>query len=243
MSREQILSELRALVAGIETASCATRDTLPFGVPAIDTHLPGGGLARGALHEIAGGASIAEQGAATLFTAGIAARLKGPVLWCLRSRDLFAPALQAAGLPADRVIFAEARDEASVLAAMEDGVRHRGLAAVIGEVARLPLVASRRLQLAAETSGVTALALFRWHKPAAEPTASVTRWRVMPRPSEALPVPSLARSRWRVTLERCRGAEPGTWDLEACDETGHLGLPADLVHRPAAAPARTSVAA
>jgi protein ImuA len=32
---------------------------LPFGIKAIDRHLPGGELALGALHEVAGGASIA----------------------------------------------------------------------------------------------------------------------------------------------------------------------------------------
>jgi protein ImuA len=158
------------------------------------------------------------------------------VLWCLRARDLFAPALQAAGLHPDRVIFAEAGDEASVLAAMEEGLRHAGLAAVIGEARQLPLVAGRRLQLAAEASGVTALVLLRRAGDApVQPSAGVSRWRVTPLPSTWLSVPSLGRPRWRVELERCRGAGAAAWNVEACDETGHLGLPADLADRPAAA--------
>jgi hypothetical protein len=49
---------------------------LPFGFKAIDRHLPGGGLALGALHEVAGGGHGAIDGAAAaLFAAGIAARL------------------------------------------------------------------------------------------------------------------------------------------------------------------------
>jgi protein ImuA len=45
---------------------------LPFGVPDIDERLPGGGLAYGALHEVAGGGSGTVDGAAAaLFTAGI----------------------------------------------------------------------------------------------------------------------------------------------------------------------------
>lgn len=243
MARERILADLRALVAHVEARGRATQAALPFSLERIDSHLPGGGLTLGALHEVAGGASIAEQGAAALFAAGIAARLTGPVLWCLRSRDLFAPALQAVGLDLDRVIFAEAPDAAAVLAVMEEGLRHAGLAIVVGEVPRLPLVASRRLQLAAERSGVTALALLRWQKTSAvQPSASVSRWRVTPLPSETLAVPSLARPRWRVALERCRGAAPNAWNLEACDETGRLGLSPDLAHRSPATAARTAAA-
>ena len=58
-----------------------------------------GGLARGALHEVAGGGNGAIDGAAAvLFSAGIAARTRGKVLWCITRPDLFAPALAQAGL-------------------------------------------------------------------------------------------------------------------------------------------------
>ncbi len=42
---------------------------------------------------------------------------------------------------------------------MEEGLRHGGLAGVVGELVRLPLTPSRRLQLAAEASGVIAFQL------------------------------------------------------------------------------------
>jgi protein ImuA len=54
---------------------------------------------------------------------------------------------------------------------MEEGLRHSALAAVVGEVIRLPLTASRRLQLAAEQSGVTALVICRWHNVAQAATS------------------------------------------------------------------------
>ncbi|HEY1745434.1 MAG TPA: hypothetical protein VGG11_01520 [Xanthobacteraceae bacterium] len=61
---------------------------LQFGVEAIDQCLPQGGLPRGHLHEaIEGGAASQYAGLATLFVAGILARMKGPVLWCLRGRE------------------------------------------------------------------------------------------------------------------------------------------------------------
>jgi hypothetical protein len=59
------------------------------------------------------------------------------------------------------VIYCETWKDAEVLPAMEEGLRHGGLAGVVGELVRLPLLPSRRLQLAAEASGVIAFALRR----------------------------------------------------------------------------------
>jgi hypothetical protein len=50
-------------------------------------------------------------------------------------------------------------------------------------------------------------------------------------PSTPLPVPGVGRPRWLVELIRCRAGESADFELEACDATGHLRLPADLVHR------------
>src|SRR5829696_2619145 len=104
-----------------------------------------------------GGRGPGHGAAAILFTAGILATLKGPVLWCLASRDLFAPALACAGLHPDRVIYAETWRDAEVLPVMEEGVRCPGLAGVVGEIDHLSLTASRRLQLAAEATDVVFL--------------------------------------------------------------------------------------
>jgi protein ImuA len=54
---------------------------------------------------------------------------------------------QARPVP-DRVIYVEAGDEKSVLICFEEGLRHGGLGAVVAEVVRLSMMASRRLQLA-----------------------------------------------------------------------------------------------
>jgi hypothetical protein len=81
---------------------------------------------------------------------------EGAVLWCVTRQDLFAPVLAQAGLAQDRVIYVEAGDEKSVLACFEEALRHHKLGAVVAEVSRLSMTASRRLQLAAEDSGVTA---------------------------------------------------------------------------------------
>jgi len=129
---------LREQIQCLEGMPLHARTVLPFGIEAIDGRLPGRGLALGALHEVAGGGNAAIDGAAAaLFAAGIAARTKGKVLWCITRKDLFAPALAQVGLAADRVIYVEACDEKSVLACFEEGVRHGGLGAVVAEVARL----------------------------------------------------------------------------------------------------------
>jgi len=230
-----IVEELRERIQRLEGAATRRRAVLTFGVKEVDRRLPEGGLALGALHEVAGGGNGAVDGAAAaLFAAGIAARTRGQVLWCVTRKDLFAPALAQAGLSPDRVIYVEASDEKSVLACFEEGLRHGGLGAVVAEVARLSMTASRRLQLAAEGSGSIGIAIRRWRRQTeaadfGQPTASVTRWRVSVLSSTPLPVPGVGRARWQVELIRCRAGESADFELEACDAEGRLALPSDLV--------------
>src|SRR5258706_5194481 len=140
------IEALRARTRRIEGQSRRVSAVIPFGIEEIDARLPGDGLALGALHEVAGGGNGAMDGAAAaLFAAGIAARLKGKVLWCLARPDLFAPALAQAGLLPDRVIYLEAGDDTTVLACFEEGLRHGGLGAVVAEVAKLSMTTSRRV--------------------------------------------------------------------------------------------------
>lgn len=244
------LSHLRAAVARIERAApIAGLAPLPFGVPEIDAALPGG-LLPATLHEAAGSGRDAGHGVvATLFAAGILARLPGPVLWVLERDDLFPPGLAAVGLHPDRVVYAVA-GRGGALLVMEDGLRHRGLAGVVGEVSgRLSLTASRRLQLAAEHGGVMAVVLRRRGAAddAAEPNAAATRWRVSALPSgPVLPhvpdVPGVGRGLWRVDLLRCRGGRTGSWVMEACDASGRLGVVPVLADRPAASRQRGAAA-
>lgn len=220
----------------LETGGRRAYGNLPFGLSEIDRRIPGGGLALGALHEVAGGAAGAVHGAAAaLFSAGIVARTTGKVLWCFARADLFSPALAQAGLHTDRVIYVEAGDEKSVLTCFEEGLRHRGLGAVVAEVARLGMTTSRRLQLAAEETGTLGLAIRRWRRQTdaadfGQPTAAVTRWRVTALPSTPLPVAGVGRARWLVELIRARAGECADFELEACDAQGRLAVPADLAH-------------
>jgi protein ImuA len=235
-------ADLRRQIARMERPAFRRRASVPLG-PAIDVHLPGGGLALGTLHEAAGGGADSEDGAAAaLFVAGVLARTQGPVIWALIRPDLFAPALEAVGLHPDRVIYAEAGKPERVLMLMEEALREPGLGGVVGEIeGRFGLTASRRLQLAAEASGTIGFALRRSRRhddPDFDaPSAALTRWRITTLPSfPPLPhvpdVPGLGRARWRLELRRARGAASRAWIVEACDAQGRLGFPADLEHGP-----------
>ncbi|PCG15414.1 MAG: protein ImuA [Sphingomonas sp.] len=231
---------MRATLRAIEGDGHRRRPVLPFGAEAIDSRLADGGLRLDALHEVAAATpGMGDDASATLFLAGIAARAWGPVLWVVRRRDLFAPGLYQSGLSPERVLYAEAADDAEVLALMEEGLRHRALGAVIGETRRAAMASTRRLQLAAEGGRTIALLMKRHARedadPFAVPSAAVTRWRIASAPSAPLPVAGIGRARWDVALARQRGGEPFHLIVEACDETGRIALPARLVDRPAAA--------
>jgi len=246
--KDVALAALRATLRRLEGPGRATAGVSPTGFAAIDRVLPDGGLARGALHEIVG--EGADRAAASSFVIrlllGLAAR--GPVLWCLADPQLYGPGLARLGLAPDRLILARTRKDTDLLWAMEEGLKTPGLAAVLGEPYKLDLTASRRLQLAAESVGGLGFVL---RQPdGAKASAAVTRWRVASAPS-AVPVPGhetprdfgLMRGRWRVTLERCRGASPtgdgyGSWLVEEHDATRPVAVAAELGDRSgASAPA------
>ena len=252
--KDAALAALRATLRRLEGPGRAAAGVVPTGFDAIDRVLPDGGLARGALHEIVG--EGADRAAASGFVIRLLVGLvvQGPVLWCLADPELYGPGLQRLGLAPDRLILARTRRDADLLWAMEEGLKTPGLAAVLGEPQKLDLTASRRLQLAAESVGGLGLVL----RPAdgGKATAAVTRWRVASAPSAA-PVPGeetprdfgLMRGRWRVSLERCRGATPtgeqgsgeqgyGSWLVEEDDATRAVAVAAELGDRSgASAPA------
>lgn len=248
-----VLADLKAQIRRLERLSSTTGPTvhgLPL-LPPIDRLWPENGLPLGCLHEIQGTQDMASLGALTSFAAAIAGRLgqtsQNATLWCGRAAQAEAPGLYGPGLaqvgcaPAQLIAVTAAAD-ADVLAAMEEGLRHPVLACVVGEVRRMDLTASRRLQLAAEKSGVTALAIrMPQRRPALkpivlEPLAAAGRWRITVLPSAPHVIPAAGRARWRLELLQSRCGAVGEWIVEAPDAQGYLGLSAALDNGVAQAP-------
>jgi protein ImuA len=231
------LSDLRQKIGRMERgAGAGIPAVLPLGIDAIDSHLPFRGLALRRLHEVAA-AGEREAGAATGFLLSLVIRVMqaeaGPVFWCGRHPELYAPALADYGLDPARLILVRARTEVDRLWAFEEGLRTRGLAVVVAELEKpLDLAGSRRLQLAAE-KGATGFAL-RLDGGDAAASAVETRWRIAAAPSAAPADDSqgIGDPRWQVTLERCRGGRPGHWLMEKKDATGDLSLAPALRDRP-----------
>ena len=237
------LALLRDQLRLIETSRRSARPCFGFGLAEMDERLAGGGLSADGLHEIASAdLHLGDVAAATLFAAGLGRRRAGPagkILWVSGRRDLFAPGLAQAGLTADQLLHAECRREEDLLPVVEEGLRHGGLAAVVGEVGRATLTATRRLQLAAEESGTAALLLRHWRKreedPLGVPSAAMTRWRIGCAPSQDLPVEGIARPCWQIDLVRQRGGAPFSWTMEGWDGENRLALPARPADRQVAA--------
>ncbi len=137
-----------------------------------------------------------------------------------------------AGLPPDlrhRLIHVAAATPEDALFALEEGLKCRDLACVIGEIAGNPralsFTASRRLSLTAEKHGVR-LWLVRLD---AEPDLSSARmrWQARAAPSAAPrwnpAAPGTAT--WHAELFRARAHAPGQWSLS--DDAGTLRLAGD----------------
>lgn len=215
---------------------------LPFGVTALDDQLVGKGLDVAALHEIAAAtATLSDDAAATLFVAGLAARFarraNQTVLWIVTQFDLYAPGLEQVGLKPCDLIYAQGHKDREVLALAEDGLKSGVLACVVAEVKAADRSATRRLQLAA-ADGSTPMLLYRRHRtsgrcPLDMPSSAMTRWRIGTLSSAQLAVPGVGRGRWAVELVRQRNGNSFFLELEACDDTGRLALPASTRDRTA----------
>ncbi len=238
------LAALRQHLALIERGGRAPGPVLPFGVPAIDAALPGGGLARGALHEVGGLGAAAEEGAEAVgFLAGILARLEPgrPVLWCLARADLHPPGLAAHGLAPARLVRGRRPRNGRC-----SGPWRKGSNAAISP----PWSARSRRFRTSRAAGCiwpprpaasppSCCAAAGAAPAGAEPSAAVTRWRIAASPSHPAggrvhPADGLGRTLWHVALLRCRGGVPGQWLVEAGDAAGHVHLAEILADRPAA---------
>jgi protein ImuA len=215
-NRAAVMAELRRLMPRMGEQ----RKPLPFGLAAIDSYLPDGGLVCGALHEIIPAAEGCVA-AAFGFIAAVLGRLTYPLVFVMptyglrpyRSHGrLHGHGLNALGLDPARLILVETAHRKETLWAMEEAVRSAAPAAVVGVIDTLDLKLSQRLHLAATEAGLP-LFLLR-PAPTLESSAAATRWRIGPAKAARDRFGLVTQPRWHLQLERCRNGRPGEWVVE-----------------------------
>ena len=184
------------------------------------------------------------DGGAVGFVMSQLTRARLPIFWVqdrLSAKEAGVPYLPGVGRPFVMVHLSRP-DE--VLAAMEEGLRAGGLAAVVGEVwgapSSLDFTATRRLVLRAEAMGVACWLIRRGATP--DLSAARNRWRVASLPSALHAHDPLAPgdARWRVDLFRSRFADPGTWVARYDRAADRVDFTAAVPDRVLAEAARTS---
>lgn len=231
-ARKAAVHALRQQLARMEGVPKDETRALPFGVPALDRHLPHGGLAFGTVHEITSGTE-ADRPAAFGFLMALLGRMPAhaPLLF-VHTAKTFArignphgQGLSALGLDPARLRLVEASDEAEAFWATEEALRAEGPVAVASAIGgRIDLKTSQRLHHAAREAGLPLL-LLRPERTSPVPTAS-TRWRIAAATGPRDRFGLLAGWRWRVALDRCRNGRPGDWVLEFDHVTHRFALAA-----------------
>ena len=228
--RELALAALRGSIERIEAhgQACSPRRRVMLGHADADAMLQGG-LALGAMHEVF--AEGHQSAAATGFIAGLTGRVspRRPLVWVrqdfseIESGALSMSGLCELGLDPRLLVTVRAADTDAALRTAADALACDALGAVVlevwGQARQLDLVASRKLTLAAQASGVTALLLRMAAEP--QPSTAETRWIV--RAAHSPPAPS-PWSAWGAPLfdaqlVRNRHGPVGRWIMEwKCDE-------------------------
>jgi protein ImuA len=235
-NRAVVIDELRRLLPRLESL----RKALPFGLAALDSHLPDGGLACGALHEV-----VPETEGAIAAAFGFIAAILGhlfssppqggreflfvmPAYGRRPHGRLHGHGLRALGLDPARLILVETAQRKETLWAIEEAVRSAAPAAVAGLIDKLDLKTSQRLHLAATDAGLP-LFLLR-PTPTLESSAAATRWRIGTAEAARDRFGLVARPRWHLHLERCRNGRPGQWVVEYDHVAHRFSLAAALAN-------------
>lgn len=257
-ARTSTLARLRGSIERVETSGDAhAHRKAALGHAGADATLQGG-LALAAVHEVFSEGH--QSAAATGFIAGLAGRLtpRRPLVWVrqdfseLESGALSMSGLCELGLDPRLLVTVRAADADAALRTAADALACDALGAVVlevwGEARQFDLVASRKLTLAAQASGVTALLLRVAATP--QPSTAETRWIVRaahsPPASPSMPAAhSMSATPWigwgapvfDAQLVRNRHGPVGRWIMEwKCDEC-LFSEPAAYPQPVAAAPA------
>jgi len=134
--------------------------------------------------------------------------IKAPILWVSPQPSAYPPGLAWLGLDPARCLFAQVKDDAESLGALE--VALRGGMAGVAECTAVSRLAARRLALAARNGNGVGFVLR--YAPAftqADSTAFATRWTISPARSEIS-----GTLRLQAELLYAKGSQPGVFMVE-----------------------------
>ncbi len=222
------LAELRRQVTTLDACKAfpsGEAGSLQLGLPALDNALQGG-LALGAVHDLAPAAAL-QSGAATGFAFALAARLPADgkqVLWiqtdfaALENGAPYGPGVDGLGLPLHRLLIVRVSRALDVLWAAEEALKSPTIAAVLAELPAdaADLTATRRLTLAARAGGGLGLLLRQRPSPAGERGHDAMGDRRRSQPARSLRRPRTHRFRPVAEQKPPRALRPLDRELESC---------------------------
>lgn len=215
VSKTELVKQLRRDILSVQRMKRDPEQSLYKGLQEIEQSFPDQCIPRGVVHEFI--SHTPENAAATnAFIAGLAAPLMSRgqyVLWINGRKSIFPPALLHYGISPEKIIFIDPLQKRDILWTIEEGMKCDAIAAVIGELCDLSFTESRRLQLTAEQSRVTAF-IHRLNPRSENTVTCVTRWKISQLHSDAEGLPGVGYARWNVQLQKVRNGQPGTWQLE-----------------------------
>jgi hypothetical protein len=235
----------RALAAKLTSRVCGR--SFRTHLEALDGVAPGGAFQGGAVHELLWPRKAAAPMSLALLLAKAASKNGGAIAWSDPERELYLPAISAAGIKLEHLILLRCVNRSDQLWALAECMRCRGISATVASIEKLNQIEARRLQLAAERGGGVGI-FMRPQRAAGDSYAAATRWLIQSYPGGP------GKQRWSAELLHGHGGQTGKVLLLEVDRESHkwrasspswianpLRVPASLADRPAAtAPARAS---
>jgi protein ImuA len=212
MFTNPVVENFRQQISSLEERQRRFSSTISI-ADAIDSWLPHGGVSAGCIHEVKG-TSLAN---AIAFSAVLSSRLAGEhgnVLYIAPDRSLHPLGLLPFGVKLERLLYVCSRRHQDLAWAVMEALRCPQVSSVIALLGGLDLTESRRLQLAAESSGATGFLL--GHATSAPIASPITRWKISSATGKA--GQRFEHPLWALDLLYCRGGRPGKWILEWRDQ-------------------------
>jgi len=212
MPAKPVVETLRRQISCLEERQRRFSRTISI-ADTIDSWLPHGGLSAGCIHEVKG-TSLAN---AIAFSAVLSSRLAGEhgnILYIAPDRSLHPLGLLPCGVKLDRFLYVSAKRRQDLAWAVMEALRCPQVSSVMALIGGLDLTESRRLQLAAESSGATGFLL--GHAVSAPIASPITRWKISSAAGKASQ--RFEHPLWELDLLYCRGGRPGKWILEWRDQ-------------------------